>query len=61
MAASAPTEKIDVLEYLLALKGSKAPCLDAKNNKGMTALHQAAWYGQDGAVKRLLKAGDRIT
>ena len=54
MVACAPTQKLKALEVLLAL-----PHLDkdAVNERGMTALHQAAWYGQREAVEMLLRAG----
>ena len=54
MVSCAPTQKLRALEVLLTL-----PHLDkdAVNNKGMTALHQAAWYGQQEAVDMLLRAG----
>ena len=54
MVACAPTQKLRALEVLLTV-----PHLDkdAVNNQGMTALHQAAWYGQQEAVAMLLRAG----
>jgi hypothetical protein len=54
MVACAPTQKLPALEVLLTV-----PHLDkdAVNNQGMTALHQAAWYGQQEAVAMLLRAG----
>jgi len=58
MMACAPTEKLRVLDYLL-----QSPRLnkDAINRRGMTALHQAAWYGQEQAVELLLRAGADIS
>jgi len=58
MVACAPTEKLRVLDYML-----QSPRLnkDAINRRGMTALHQAAWYGQEQAVELLLRAGADIS
>ena len=54
MIACAPTEKLRVLDMLLLCNDLDK---DAVNNRGMTALHQAAWYGQEKAVDMLLRAG----
>lgn len=58
MVACAPTEKLRVLDYLLQCKDLQR---DAVNRSGMTALHQAAWYGQELAVEMLLGAGADMT
>jgi ankyrin repeat protein len=58
MLACAPTEKIAVLDFLLGCKGLQK---DAVNSRGMTALHQAAWYGQERAVEMLLRAGASLS
>eukprot|EP00286_Rhodomonas_abbreviata_P011421 CAMPEP_0181337286 /NCGR_PEP_ID=MMETSP1101-20121128/27925_1 /TAXON_ID=46948 /ORGANISM="Rhodomonas abbreviata, Strain Caron Lab Isolate" /LENGTH=112 /DNA_ID=CAMNT_0023447745 /DNA_START=38 /DNA_END=373 /DNA_ORIENTATION=- len=54
MAAAAPTQRLAALEFLLRRQDTDR---DALNKRGMTALHQAAWYGQDEAVHLLLTLG----
>ena len=54
MIACAPTQKLRVLDMLLLCNDLDK---DAVNNRGMTALHQAAWYGQEKTVDMLLRAG----
>lgn len=54
MAAAAPTQRLEVLKFLLRRKDLDK---DAVNKRGMTALHQAAWYGQKDAVYLLLSMG----
>jgi len=58
MVACAPSERLRVLALLLERTDLAK---DAVNRRGMTALHQAAWYGQEGAVEMLLRAGARIS
>mmetsp|Transcript_5566 Transcript_5566/g.19565 ORF Transcript_5566/g.19565 Transcript_5566/m.19565 type:complete len:214 (-) Transcript_5566:1089-1730(-) len=54
MAACAPTQRLEVLAFLLEDKKLDKELVNAR---GMTALHQAAWYGQNEAIEMLLRAG----
>ena len=58
MVACAPSERLRVLALLLERTDL---AMDAVNRRGMTALHQAAWYGQERAVEMLLRAGAGVS
>lgn len=57
MSCCAPTQKLEVLKYLLSLTNID---IDAQNDVGHGAIHKSAWYGQIDACKLLVEHGARL-